>query len=103
MTPDFQDEEEEEERPAKKERKKKEAVAPKPAPKKRKKKDDAEEEEGGGGKKKKKKKDPNAPKRALSAFMRFQLEERKVRTHLASPLMSLGYRTCTWMSYVGHW
>lgn len=69
-------------------------MAPKPAPKKRKKKDDADEE-GGGGKKKKKKKDPNAPKRALSAFMRFQLEERKVRTYLASPLMTLRDMTCT--------
>lgn len=66
-----------EERPAKKDKKMKEAVPPKPAAKRRKKKDDEDGVEE-GGKKKRKKKDPNAPKRALSAFMRFQLAERKV-------------------------
>jgi structure-specific recognition protein 1 len=71
------EEEEEEERPKKK-KEKREDVAPKPTPKKRKKKDDDDGEDGGGKKKRKKKeKDPNAPKRALSAFMRFQLGERK--------------------------
>lgn len=72
-----QEEEEEVERPRKK-KEKKEDVAPKQAAKKRKKKDDGDGEDGGGKKRKKKKeKDPNAPKRALSAFMRFQIQERK--------------------------
>lgn len=70
-------EQEEEERPKKK-KGKREDVAPKPTPKKRKKKDEDDGEDGGGKKRRKKKeKDPNAPKRALSAFLRFQLEERK--------------------------
>lgn len=73
---DEEEEDEEEERPKKK-REKREDVAPKSAPKKRKKKDEADGEDGGKKKRKKKEKDPNAPKRALSAFMRFQLEERK--------------------------
>ncbi|KAG0565956.1 hypothetical protein KC19_7G026800 [Ceratodon purpureus] len=71
------EQEEEEERPKKK-KEKREDTAPKPTPKKRKKKDEDDGEDGGGKKKRKKKeKDPNAPKRALSAFMRFSLEERK--------------------------
>lgn len=49
-------------------------MLPKPAAKKRRKEKDNED---GSKKKKRRKKDPNAPKRALSAFMRFQLAERK--------------------------
>ncbi|CAM6011725.1 unnamed protein product [Sphagnum compactum] len=64
----------EEDRPAKKDKKKKETMLPKPAAKKRRKEKDNED---GSKKKKRRKKDPNAPKRALSAFMRFQLAERK--------------------------
>ncbi|KAH9545298.1 hypothetical protein CY35_12G041100 [Sphagnum magellanicum] len=64
----------EEDRPAKKDKKKKETILTKPAAKKRRKEKDNED---GSKKKKRRKKDPNAPKRALSAFMRFQLAERK--------------------------
>eukprot|EP00270_Netrium_digitus_P014912 TRINITY_DN5150_c0_g1_i6.p1 TRINITY_DN5150_c0_g1~~TRINITY_DN5150_c0_g1_i6.p1 ORF type:complete len:701 (+),score=261.43 TRINITY_DN5150_c0_g1_i6:184-2286(+) len=46
-----------------------------------------EDEDGGGGKKKRRKKDPNAPKRALSGFMYFSVEERE-RLKKESPNMS---------------
>lgn len=62
-----------EERPAKVEKKRKE---PKATPKVKKGGDD----EGESGKKKKRrKKDPNAPKRPLTSFMLYSMEEREVR------------------------
>jgi structure-specific recognition protein 1 len=75
-----------EDRPAKKDKKKKETMLPKPAAKKRRKEKDNED---GSKKKKRRKKDPNAPKRALSAFMRFQLAERKVHLWTYSPTLRL--------------
>ncbi|KAK1264710.1 FACT complex subunit SSRP1 [Acorus gramineus] len=64
----------EKEKPDRKEAKK-EATTSKPAPVKRKPKDG--DEDGSKKKKPKKKKDPNAPKRAMSAFMMFSNSERE--------------------------